>query len=668
MVDESLYSAGFLKEKKEDIDFLHGIDYKALQKKADKAVASGSAQQIHEAVAEIDSYDSRINKKRSTVPVPHLDQAIQACVDKYNEVQASLREGIEGYLQNTKTSFNKEYNAKSPKIARLRSISEDYSTFENKVPGLDDLIIQYSCFSKALRSVETEISGTVEEYKNITTKKQLQAVEQRIRQSGKKIEKIKSNAPKKGIFGLGGIHKAYDYRNDTLARLSLETIRFEKEGFVKKRQQAKKEIDEASDFTDYIQCANDEEIFTIFEEYVKLSFSDISAFAGTIYFGALPKEHVIAIRKVREIAKERAISFQEKFKKKLHLHTLCYITDNQSTTDLKEQERVLREDYGEMVDILCEITGDRTLRKDLESNIQYATEKISEVKELNAAKIAAAEEVARIKSRLEEAKNALKKEKKQYTAKEKENQARLKRLAQEKEAIARGLEIEKKTKSDLQEKIDDALGKYAQITQQIEANKAVLAKNLAAHVDDKLQRVEARITEESKKRAETDAQFKAQFSSIANRVNQKVEALSSESTARVTEIYTELRDAISQRPNITPGQINEMLSPIYSRLDELKDVSASQKSSIMEFILDKLNIRKKNSQNKPSQQEQASFVQTAATQPAHADKIEDIDIDQLFEEKQKWKKENGITSVEVPDINIDELLLDKYNGIRCRRS
>ena len=220
----------------------------------------------------------------------------------------------------------------------------------------------------------------------------------------------------------------------------------------------------------------------------------------------------------------------------------------------------------------------------------------------------------------------------------------------------------------MQKKVDEALGKYSQIAQQIDANKAALAKELASQVDQKLQRVEARIQDESKKRAETDARFREQFSSIASMVNQKVESISSESTARVAEIYQELRDAITHRPNITPEQVNSMLLPIYSRLDELKDISTVQKRSIMDFIIDKLNLRKKESNKEQSQKISVALIQPTIITSAGAEHIEEIDIDQLCREKQRWREENEGVSVSMQDIDIDQLMHEKYKGIQCRNS
>ena len=661
MVDESLYSAGFLKEKKEDIDFLQGIDYKALQKKADKAIASGSAQQIHEAVAEIDSYDDQVNRERSTVPVPHLDQKIQACVDKYNAIQSNLREGIEGYLQNTKTSFNKEYNAKSPKIAKLRKISEDYSTFENKVPGLDDLIIQYSGFSKALRSVETEISGTVEEYKNavnkkqipsiveeyknITTKKQLQAVEQRIRQSGKKIEKIKSNAPKKGIFGLGGIHKAYNYRNDTLARLSLETIRFEKEGFAKKRQQAKKEIAVAEDFIDFLQCANDEEVFTVFEDYAKLAFSDVSSFVGTIYFSEVAKDHSANLRNLRKIAREQALECKEKSIEGLNEQVDRILNDTAQPIEyFQNQQTIIGREYRKKSSILGKIIGSDRLEGDsfddaIQSNLARIDQRIASIH-----KRSAREEELRLKAekirsnaKLRKAKDEFAKKEQTYQRQQKESQKKIEEIAKEKSTIARRLEENEKKRKDLQGRVGQLNQQYTQLQGKIDQSSRTLAQELTAQFRKELEDVKKAYSDTDQTKKKDYAVLKAQLDQLTNGIGameQNIQSVSTESAEKINHAYQDLKKEIAKKPNLSEAQLQQKLKPLYAKMDQVTDMTKAEKKSILLEIYDRLFGKKEEKKEQPEKPNKSS-----------EDKI---DLQQILQQKHEKQKNSSYTAPSTP--------------------
>lgn len=646
MVDESLYRAGFLKEKKEDIDFLQGIDYKVLQKKVERAIASGSAQQIHETVAEIDSYDDRINKKRSTVPVPHLDQAIQACVDKYNAIQANLREGIEGYLQNAKDTFNKEYNAKSPNITRLRKIGEDYSTFEGNIPGLDETILQYSGFSKALRSIETEISCIVEEYKNVSTKKQLQAVEQNVLQSGKKIEKIKGKAPRTGIFGLGGVHKAYDYRNDALSRLALETIRFEKESFAKKRQQAKKEIDEANDFIDYIQCANDAEIFTVFEEYAKLAFSDINSFTGTIYFGEVAKDHSTNVRNLRKLAREYAVACKEKSIEGLNESVDRILSDTKKHAEyFQNQHTIIEREYKKKSSILGRIIGSDKLEGDsfedaINANLVRINQRITslerkaerELESKREREIAQANE-----SRLKLTQQELAKKEKEYRSRQKESEKKLEELSKEKSSIARRLEEAEQKRKYLQQRVGQLNQQYTQLQGKIDQSSRTLAQELTARFRKELEDVKKTYSDTDQSKKKDYAALKSQLDQLTSGIGameQNIQSVSTESAEKINQAYQDLRKEITKKPNLTEAQLQDKLKPLYAKMDQVTDLNKAEKKSILLEIYDRL-FGKKEEKNEQSEKPNKSSE-------------DNIDLHQILQKKREKQKNSAFAAPSNP--------------------
>ena len=605
MVDESLYRAGFLKEKKEDIDFLQGIDYKALQKKVDRAIASGSAQQIHEVVAEIDSYDDQVNRERSSVPVPHLDQKIKACVEKYTAVQESLREGIEGYLKTTTAVFNKEYNAKSPNIAKLRNISEDYSTFEGKACNLNDLILQYAGFSKTLKTVETEISSSVADYKNVAGKKQLQAVDSRIKQSRKKIEKIKSKAPKKGIFGLGGIHKAYDYRNGVLERLSLEMTRFEKEDFAKRRKHAKKDIAVAEDFMDFLQCANDEEIFTIFEDYAKLSFSDVSSFVGTIYFSEVAKNHSTNLRNLRKLAREQALECKEKSIESLNAEVDRILNDTEQPVEyFQNQQTIIEREYKKKSSILGRVVGRDKLEGDsfddaIDANLGRINSRIASIQQRTAKEeeLRLKAEKIRSNSKLRKAKDEFAKKEQTYQRQQKENQKKIEEIAKEKSAIARRLEENEKKRKNLQGRVSQLNQQYTQLQGKIDQSSRTLAQELTTQFRKELEDVKKAYSDTDQSKKKDYAALKAKLDQLTNGIGameQNIQSVSTESAEKINQAYQDLRKEIAKKPNLSEKQLQDKLKPLYAKMDQVTDMTKAEKKSILLEIYDRLFGKKED--------------------------------------------------------------------------
>ena len=500
MVDLTKFNATFIQEKRKDLEFLESVDYERLDRIVDSAIQSRKGRDLAKAKQQIDNYCSRILRDRSTqIPVKNIDDEINRHVSRYQNIRARIDTGVQHHRETRESQFKSNYGSKTPDIALLRNISDDYADLQSCTQNLDETIMKYAGFSSRWTRVEKEVGKIIIDYQNITSNTQAAGIRKRVQKCKKTLQEIEKDSPRK-LFR--GVHKAYLYRNKTLDNLEAEIPRFEKENFAKKKNRSQTQIAKAKDFIELLQNVKNEDVYTVLEEFSKHSFeTELSEVAGTIYFGNLAREHTTITNRIKSAARRHAREYQEEFKKMLQTHQLFDVVDNQSTTDLKEQGRILREEYGGIANVLYQITGDDTAKKELDVSLQYVSDKITEIQQLNTARKEAAEELARAKDQLEEAKNALEKEKQSYHAKEKQKQEEIKKLEKEKETIASSLEAEKKTRSDLQKKVDGVLGRFNSLTQQIELSNQTLAQEISTQVDQKLQRVEKRIKEDSEKRA-----------------------------------------------------------------------------------------------------------------------------------------------------------------------
>ncbi|MBW2986603.1 hypothetical protein KY333_04505, partial [Candidatus Woesearchaeota archaeon] len=293
MIDLKNHKAAWVQEKVKDLEYLESIDYANLNKLVDDAYASGSAKKIVEAHWEIKKYAPGILKDRSSqIPLKQVDTEIDRLVSTYADIKTRLDKKIITHKAARQNQFHKNYDSNTPNITTLRQISEDYASFQGTIPNLDETILQYAGFDQAWTAVESRVGKATKAYISIKNNKGIKKIQEEIKTCKTALDKTQKQAPKKF---LRGIHKAYRYQNAKLVQLDAEVQRFEKEDFAKRRTSAERKIAIASDFINFLQEVDLNDIAPVLREYTQQDFAfDFNGVKNTLYFGSLPQDYAIA--------------------------------------------------------------------------------------------------------------------------------------------------------------------------------------------------------------------------------------------------------------------------------------------------------------------------------------------------------------------------------------
>jgi len=355
------FDAAWLREKKEDLEFLQNLDYNCLKNKAETALNSGRSEKLIEAKDFFAQYDSQVLKDRSQqVSFPFLDNEIEKQIQKYAEISGPINTGIMDHIAQGKSKFMKAYQSKTPDIDTLRRISEDYAVFEGREKNLDVLLLDYAEFSRKLSKVEVRVADAAGRYTGIDDNFGFQKVKKKVLECKQDVVDIIGKHSSMA-------HAAYNYHNPSLETLSSEIVLFEKENFFEKKSSAEEQIKTADKIIHSLKSAKGEEAYTVLEMLTKQKFSDLRRFANTIYLGSIAENHSAVMQSLKESVSSCASGYQSNEIKNLG-QAIDSALKKAGVNDLRAAHTSIAGKYSAKADLLS-VLGYDSLKKTLDTGL-----------------------------------------------------------------------------------------------------------------------------------------------------------------------------------------------------------------------------------------------------------------------------------------------------------